>query len=256
MQTDLTVRVDINVNGLCEEDFDLEVAKRIREATFIQYPEWVDDRYVNYTRALRCFELVREELLSGTPTIEVARHVQILNEWKDKKLGTVRVYLEHFKATLPKTQMLARMVPAQYVETKKKVDKSLDCLVALEELYGMMMDRIKIGMKREVAMEFLMNGMEKQFAGALDILSKIHEIKSDLRGNPIDISNDMKGMTPAIDWTKVYSSPNVNEVMSDPEKRARLVRMVENLAKLSGKMTPEQHVKTLKSAEDKIKGES
>jgi hypothetical protein len=243
------------VDGLAEEDVSDSLATQLLQKAdgYVQYPSWVKKRYVEYVRSLNCFETVREMLLSGMPSSEVARQIHHLNEWKDKGHDTIRVYVEHYKQTLPKTEMLARMVPRQYLETKAQVKERLDCLAALEELHGWMKKRIQIGMRREESMDFLMNNMEKNFSVMLEIISKTHEIKKDLLGNEKAIEADMAKQTAAsrIDWGKIYESPNANEVMNNPESRARLVRFSQTLSNVFGKLTPEQQKNVVEAAQQK-----
>lgn len=252
---DLTVRVDIQVNGLAEEDVDPSYTEKLLStaASHVQYPSWVDEWKVTRVRALKCFETVREMLLSGMPSVEVARQVHNLNEWKDLKIETVRTYLEHFKATLPKSLMMARMLPEQYIETKKKVDQSLDCIDSLQNLYTLMMKRIEIGMQRETAMQFLMPNMEKQFAVVLDIISKVHDIKKDLSLTEKEVVSEVSrgGAISKVEWGNIYSSPNANAVMNDPESRARLVRFSESVTKIFGKMPADQQQRIIEAAKRK-----
>ena len=245
----------MTVDGHCESDISDSAAEKLlkKADSYVQYPTWVRKHYVRAVRDLQCFETVREMLLSGIPCVEVARQIQNLNEWQDRQLDTVRVYLEHYKATLPKSEMLARMVPHQYFETKAKVEERLDCLSALEEMHGWMRKRIQIGMRREESMDFLMNNMEKNFTVMLEIISKIHEIKKDLVGDQKQIADQLakQGATSRIDWSKLYSSPNANEVMANPESRARLVRFSQTLSNVFGKLTPEQQRNVVEAAQQK-----
>lgn len=252
---ELQVGLNITVDGLAEEDISDSVAAQLLQKAdgYVQYPAWVQKRYVEYVRSLNCFETVREMLLCGMPASEVARQIHHLNEWKDKGHNTIRVYVEHYKQTLPKTEMLARMVPRQYLETKAQVKERLDCLSALEELHGWMKKRIQIGMKREESMDFLMTNMERNFSVMLEIISRTHEIKKDLLGNEKQIETGIQNQTAIgrVDWNKIYDSPNADEVMNNPESRARLVRFSQTLSNVFGKLTPEQQKNVVEAAQQK-----
>jgi hypothetical protein len=250
--------LNLEVEGIAEEDWDDSIAEKLLKQadSYMQYPSWVKEGNVAKVRGLKCFETVREMLLNGIPAAEVARHIQHLNELTDTTHQTVRVYVEHYKATLPKTQMLARMVPTQYLETKAAVDKRLDCLAALEELHGWMKKRIQIGMRREESMDFLMPNMEKNFSVMLEIIAKTHEVKKDLIGDQKQIAEDISKQTAVarIDWNRIYESPNANELMNNVESRARLVRFSQTLSNVFGKLTPEQQKAVAEAAAQKVKG--
>jgi hypothetical protein len=243
---DFIVRVNIVVNGLAEES-ETEMDKILREG-YVKAPDWVNKSHVRTIKGLNCYEAVRELLLNGTPSIEVARQIQLLNELKHVSLNSIRVYVEHFKATLPKLEMIQRINPLGFVAAAKKVEKAIDSLSVLEKMIEAMVSRIEIGMKREAAMQFLMPGMNKEFETIKNMIQAHHEMKRNIIGR-----TDIEMITDApMDWSKVYSAPNVNEVMQSPEKRARLVRMTENLTKMYGTMTPEQQQRVMDLAKHKL----
>lgn len=256
---DFIVRVQIDVNGLAEEQDDVTPQEAMRAAdSYITYPKWVDPKQVERARNLKCFETVREMLLSGIPAVEVARQIHLLGEMKDWQVDSIRVMVEHLKATLPKAQMLARMVPTAYASVKKKVDAEFDCMKSLVEIQDLMKKRLQIAYRREEAVGFLLKDTAPNFAIMLDIVSKIHDIQKDLIGPKGDIEMDVQKSGSAaagIDWSRVYSSPKVNEVMANPESRARLLRFTETLSNVFGRLSAEQQERIMEKAADKVRQE-
>jgi len=242
-----TIQVNIQVTGEIE---GLEMGTDDAEAklgdTYIKYPRWVSFWRVERIRSLKCFEVVREMLLSGIPPVEVARQVQILGEMTQISLDTVRVHMEHFRATLPKALMVARVNPAHYVASRKKVDATIDSIQVLSDLTEKMMKRIDIGMAREKAMNFLLPNMEKQFTVCMELACRIHEMKKNIGFNEQTLEVVDKAVAVSrVDWDKTYSKPGLNEVMSNPESRVRVIRFIEDMTGMFGKMSKEQQERIL-----------
>lgn len=244
------INVGIHVDGLAEEEDLPEIQRVVREG-YVKYPGWVKEHNVKAVRELKCFEAVREMLLNGMPVVEVVRQVQLLNEWKTRTPESARVTLEHYKATLPKVEMMARMVPAAYVEVKKRVDKTVDYMGVLDRMVGIMEKRIEIAFEREKAMQFLMPNVEKQFAVMIELVGRIHEIKKDL--GVIEMEKAPPALPPtATDWSKMYVTPTVNDQMADPQTRARLARFTETITKMYGGMPPDRQQRILDIAKTKL----
>lgn len=215
-----------------------EAIERVDAAT--QFPSWVVLSRVNRIRRLNCFELVREMILSGHATIEVARKVHELGEFKTKKLETVRSDLEHYKATIPSWEFAARQKPKQYLEMKHKIEEQINITQELCELYQMMKKRIAIGMATDAKFGFVQANLERNFVVAAALLAQIQTMRDRVG------FGDMKGLLPqstadSIDWQRVYGRKSVTNVMKDPDARARVVGVAERLFSLYGKqITPEQ----------------
>jgi hypothetical protein len=236
--------VTVGVSASIETKADLPCAP------YVGFPSWVSKSFVARIRALNCFETVRAMLIGGMPGVEVARHIQSLNELTDLKLESVRQMVEHFKATLPKGLMMARMNPNHYVETKKKVEAQVDLVAECKYLFDLQKKRIEILMKREEGIGFLLTGGEKNFSEARELLRQMADLTKMMGVTNAQAGEAMEQMAKSkdVNWSQLYSKPQMNEVMADPQSRARLVRFAENLATMYGRMSPEQQQKVMEAA--------
>jgi len=103
-----------------------------------------------------------------------------------------------------------------------------------------------------------MPNINKEYAITLEIVSRLHDMKNMVLGNQKEIAQDMTRASAVtkIDWTRVYSSPTTATVMADPAARARLVRMVENVTKLAGGLSPERQQAVMEAAARKAEAAS
>lgn len=261
---DYRVSLDIGVILRCQARTEDEIEKeaddaqahmdakiKAKQLALTQFPKWVELSYVRKIKELDCFESVREMLMSGVTVIEVARHIHSLNEMNQVKLETLKLYLDHYKATIPAWMLAARQQPKQYLELKKKADEGIDCLKEMQTLYVMMKDRLEMGVKQERNFGILTSGMDRNFVVAINIIKEIDELKSRL-----GISDDQarvalpKHMSDQVEWNRVYSRESVQEVMNSPEKRSRVVQAAERLLDLYANKLSAQQIDQLKKVKD------
>lgn len=228
----------------CGEEALQEAAERIESVT--QFPAWVKPYYVNRIRRLNCFELVREMLLCAHPSIEVARKIQELGELKTIQLDTARMYLEHYKATIPTWQFAARQKPKEYLQIKQKIEEQVNVAGELCELFHKMKKRIDIGMATDAKFGFVQANLEKNFVVAADLLMKIQLMREKM-GFGHEKTNLPDSHSDTIDWRKIYGRQSVANVMRDPDARARVVGVAERLFSLyATRLSPEQLHQMLK----------
>lgn len=258
MGMSVNIGVTLSVEIVDEQDrVDQEIGEQAEQVleqslAVTKFPSWVRMSYVNRIRNLNCFETVREMILSGTPIIEVAKQIHSLGEAKSLTLESLRLYLDHFKATLPAWIMAMRQQPKQFLEIKRKADSTVDVLQELNRLYLWTKERLEIGMSQERRFQLLTNGMDKNFAIASRLLDQISEVKERL-GVTEDQTNAAmpKKLTDQVDWNRIYARESVQKVMSNPEQRSRVVQVAERLFDMySSKLSPEQMDKKEKAIKD------
>lgn len=253
----LKVQIIPTVEIRCETQTEEEIHEQVqaelkaKQIAMTKFPAWVVLSYVRKIRDLDCFESVREMMITGVPLIEIARQVQMMGELPGIKVDTLRMYLEHYKATIPTWMMAARQQPKQYLELKQKADEGIDCLKEMQRLYNWIKERIEIGMNQERKFALLTSGMDRNFIVASQILQQIDEMKSKL-----GISDDQarvglpKHMSDQVEWSRIYSRESVQVVMNSPEKRSRVVQAAERLLDMYATKLSSEQIDKIKAARE------
>ncbi|MGK5085217.1 hypothetical protein WDW37_18165 [Bdellovibrionota bacterium FG-1] len=228
--------------------WEQEVGDALKRAEQIRAPASVQNYGVEKIKRLRCFEWVKSEILAGTPARQVAAEIQAKGELIDLKPETVRRYLESYRSSLSPLQRIANLgSPDQLADLRGRVVKTLDVIGELESLFRMMKGRLEKVVSTEESLGFLLEGAHKEFQTALDILSRIHELK----GRPEVWQKEEEPSPPLveqIDWSLVYDAPNVNAVLKSADSRARILRFVETVCGVFGPMTAEKQERILEVA--------
>lgn len=237
-----TVNIEPIISDI-EEVIERELADSEKIA-ITKFPPWVSMRLVRRIRQLNCFETVREMVMSGVPSVEVARHIHSVGELLTAKVDTVRQYIEHFKVTIPSWQLAARQQPKQYLDLKQKADAAIDVLSKLTKMYNIMEDRIEIGVAQEKRFQLLTSGMERNIVVAVNILAQIQELKERLGVTDDQAKSALpKHLADQVDWSKIYARESVSRVMSNPEARTRVLQAAERLIDLYAVKLDEKDLK-------------
>lgn len=239
MKLTCELKIGVQIQRLeVKSDEELVEANQMVEATesLTKFPSWVKNGHLNQVKNLKCFELVREMLITGVSSIEVAKKIQGLGELTHCKLESIRQYLEHYKATIPTWLLASRQQPKDYLQLQAQTKETLDVMEKLVSLYKRIDERIEIGMKQERKFGLLTNGLEKNFLIASKLLEQIEALKEKLGVADHQAREALpQGMlTPQVDWNRVYSKQSVVEVMNHPEKRTRIIGVAERLLELYG----------------------
>jgi hypothetical protein len=246
--------------GLEVEDGDPvnDAAERELEATeaFTRFPKWVHQWKVNKIKGLKCFELVRDLLLSGVPVVEVARRVQQMGEMTAIKEASVGTYLEHYKATLPAFLMAARHQPKQYLEIQERAETVIDVLQKLSKLYAQIEKRIERGLANEEKFGVVLNSVDPCFHMAAALLDRIHKVKMAMGIGPGQERQALpKSLAQQVEWDKVYARESVATVMANPDSRARVLQVAERLIDLYGKNLSLQQIEQLRRVKEVTEGD-
>lgn len=206
-----------------------------------KYPPWVRQDLVKRIRNLMCVENARDMILNGFPPVEVARYIQAAGELVDMDINNLKEHVEHYRATIPKHLMLAKVSPRELISIKREADRKLDVLERMTKLYEWMEERIGIMMTNDKKFNIASQGGEKNFAVATQMLLYI---KQEQEALGLAGEHGPNRNAPRIDhesWNKVYGRESVAKIMSDPGKRNKVVRVAERLLDLySQNLTPEQ----------------
>jgi len=225
------------------EEAQARMAKLVSQSPVNQYPSWVQIHKVNIIRNLSCYEEIREMLLRGIPTIEVARFIQVHGEMKFHKLDTVRQYLEHFKATIPKWHFKSYTLQKS-LEAEVARQKQVNVLDEMAWLIQQQRQRIELGMNAERNFGFLQSGMERNMLAQNAMLKDYLETSQKLGGED---RSQKRSSIPAPEWSVAYDDPknpvvkeDIASVMGNPESRTRVTRAIENILELTKKLSPEK----------------
>jgi hypothetical protein len=253
---DAITMVGVPISVSVASDVEIEVSPTTDEISqsvgaMSIWPKWIRESYVRSIRNLRCHEAIREMLLHGVAPIECARHIQLLGEMTEIGLDTLRQYCEHYKATIPKHLFMQKMEPQAYPGIRRKVSSEIDTLGILDKLQKIQMERIELGLQRERGMQFVMTGGEKNILAMLEVVSKIQEIQADVfgyHGKGPQVIETTGQQVSQMDWSRTYSSPKVNETMSNPESRARVLRFIETVTGTFGEMDSDKQRRIMEQA--------
>jgi len=198
---------------------------------FTPWPSWVKSHKVEKIKKLKNFSAVYELILMGLPSIEVARQIQQLNEYMDQEVATIRAWVEHFKATVPRSMLMAKQVPIKRLVTQQtKMNRSIDIFQECVDLFFLQKQRVNIGWDREKELKFLLNGTNKEFKIALEYLKVLLEIKEaeGLTQSQLDQATSAP-INHGYDFDTLYQRKGINKMMEDPASRMRIMKTVENV---------------------------
>lgn len=198
-------------------------------------PKWVQKYKCDKVKRLPIFAQVYDMLLDGTPAMQVAKFIQSAGFHEDQSIHTVRGWVEHFNATIPKALVVKRQNPIQYHRAKAQVDKAIDVIGELRELLDLQKKRINMGHDREEQMQFLMNNMHKEMNTALEYLKVAHTVKDSLGLNRPQHEEPIETEGRVLDLEKTYAREGLNKVLDNPKSRMKVLSTVERYVEMYGK---------------------
>lgn len=224
--------------------------------SLIAWPKWVITSYVNAVKNLRCFETVRSMMVNGVPLVEISRQIIALGEGNGRSPETLRTILEHYKATLPKGELVSRVQPQAYVNAKKKFDQESNELSDFLEIKEIAIKRMKKFSERELALGFPIPNGDKAVELALKCVQAVALYKERIGLTKLDGDSD-GGSINRYDFDSMYQKSGMNETLKDPASRLRIVRFIEQTVGIYGSMSPEKQQSILalkaKIEADKVK---
>lgn len=235
-----------------EPEMDVESITVEEDEAQHRWPDWVRPSMVDRFLRLKSFQTAHELLMQGFPDIEIARQIQTLGEMVDVSLKHVTNVVRHYKHSLPKHEIVSRLLPSRTIEPVN-IGKPVVLRVELADLYHKAKQRVERALKREIDLDGLIPTTDKAFATTLDTLDRIITIADKL--GMTEEKEQTQSRSSAVDWDAVYSRPGMNDVMGDEKSRYRMVKFVESLAGMYGKMDPAKQAKVLELAAKGMKKE-
>jgi len=222
----------------------------------------VRERYAKI-KALRCKDDLDRMLRAGYPVPKIAKWLQEeMGEYTDVTPESLVSTLSRYRNDMPKADMMVARNPNVATRARKAVVEGLDELDELEGLYRDARERIKLGMRiergrkkrgKQGAVPPMHNPkLTQDFAVALQILARRHDIKMDLgmqRG-----AQQQPGINLDPEVTEKLEQkygPEVAAAMKSPESRAKVLSIVDQLKKrAAAKEAAEREAKAKREASD------
>lgn len=227
-----------------------EITNKLDEAqALIKWPPWVRHTNVNLIKNLQCFEVVRRHVIDGVPLVEIARLLRDLGELTEVDFNYVTESLRHYRATLPKGELLATRITPKPLEEKLK--RRIDITDDLLKLKGWAFERLEIAMNRERTFGMPLPNNEKSFQVALDILSKIQEIQEKQIGDVEKVRQEAQSWS-RTDFDQLYGKPGINDTLKNPVSRMKIARFLDQTMQLVGGMDDQKRAKILEEAKKQV----
>jgi hypothetical protein len=183
------------------------------------WPAWVKAVLVEKLKGIKNFRAAHDMVMEGFPDTEIARQIQAMGDLTDLSHRYVTNVVKHYKHSIPKHEIVARLLPSRTI-TLTPEEKPV---------------------------------MLKAIASQLDTIDRIITIAEKL--GMTEESERRSERSRSVDWDSVYSRPGMNELMQDPKSRYRIVKFVEAMAGMYGKMSPERQSQMMETAVKKFRRE-
>ena len=185
-------------------------------------------------RALDCFDEVHRLLVSGWTPKKVAEFIQEeRHEYTDVSLISLASTLQRYRATIPSAEMVKSRMPECFESAAQRVSEGLNELEELWLLYGIQMERVAIEYENERTIRKLFPSMTQEVRAAREILTSIAQLKMDLGLNERQLGRlDVEAHITAHVEERL-GDPKVAKVLSNPEKRRKLLGLASKLARVA-----------------------
>lgn len=193
-------------------------------------------------RALACYDEVYERICAGWSLAQVARFIQEeRKEYTSITRGGLEQQLSAFRKAMPPGDLVQKRFPEVFDQAKARVERGIDVLAELEELYRIQMNRVSIDFATEKGIKKLMPSMTGEVREARQILESIAELELELgvlKRTPKEASVHVSGEVEATVSGEVlaqFGDEAVQKVLENPEARRRVMGTVERFMKLPAK---------------------
>lgn len=209
--------------------------KTVKQRYIENWPSWVRPAKVQKIKDLNCFAIIHDLILNGLPAPEVARHIQLHNELPGDSPDQIRQFVEHYRATIPKSILAQRHLPKVVQLAAREIQESVDVVKEMSSLFFKMKKRFDMNATREDAIQFSLAANDKIAAEMKNILMAIAILKEKYGVTDEQVRQAAKDPTLGVDWDGVYGREGVNQVIKDPAARMRVLRTVEGMLEYWGK---------------------
>jgi len=194
-------------------------------------------------RALACYEAAYARICDGWAATEVARFIQ--EEHKEyteiSRTGLERMLNDFRAQEVPAGDLVKKRFPEVYDAAKDKIEKGIDEVEELEELYRIQMHRVSTDFKTEKAIGKLLPSMTSEIKEARQLLESLANLKMELglaSRAPQEHKHDVNvgvsvEATLGQELSQHFSSEAVKDVLQDPESRHRVQGVIDRFLKLA-----------------------
>lgn len=194
-------------------------------------------------RALACFDDVYTRVCDGWALAEIARFIQDeRKEYTEISRGGLEKMLTDFRVQeVPAGDLVKKRFPEVYDAAKEEVEKGIDEVKELEELYRIQMHRIGTDFKTEKAIGKLLPSMTSEIKEARQLLESLSNLKMEMglasrapQKHEHDVSVGVSvEATIGAELAEHFSSDAVKDVLQDPESRHRVQGVIDRFLKLA-----------------------
>jgi hypothetical protein len=168
--------------------------------------------------------------------MELARYVQEeCKEYTHVTRQSLSDILKSYRNHLPPAMFIAKRMPQSFEKAAETVRKGIDELAELEKLYELQMRRIGIDENTEKKINKLMPTMTQEVRVAAEILGRIATLKQDLGLSEHHLGKLELEAKLHTEVEGKYGSQAVIAVISDPQKRRKVLGLAERLLASSNK---------------------
>lgn len=211
----------------------------------------------NPVRNLKCFDEIYKRICEGWPLTEVARFIQeVKMEAPETLRDTLYQQLVAFKRTIPPAEFIRGTMPNTHVAAVAAVAEGIDELAELEKLYRLQMDRIAIDVQNEKNIRKLIPTTGQEVRIAKEILGSYAGLKMDLGLSTRHIGQVEVNTQVIADVAVSYAKPEVQNVLSDPQSRKKVLGIAERLLGMRNPQILETILQSRDPAVIEVEGET
>lgn len=202
------------------------------------------NRFRKFTklRGLRCFNAVHKMIEDGYPLAQIAEFIQVENgEYTDVNRNSLQETLRRYRDTVPLGQKVAEKHPKTYLDAARKFEKGVNILDEYEYLFRIQKSRIDRFVDSEAEDGEMLKNMSREFDTAGNLLQKIHQARMDLGLDERHIGT-LTIQAEATAAAEERYGGKIAEILRDPEKRRKLVSLVEIMGTRRPEELPQGHV--------------
>lgn len=181
----------------------------------------------------RCFDEVDRRLRIGWSSTDLAKFIQEESqELTDLSSTYVCKMIDNYRKSIPPAELLLTTQSTTVAKNAiAKVANGMEELEKLNELYELQMERIKIDVENEKKINKLFQTTGREIFYAMKILKQTSDLKMDLGIAKRQLGEVSVSGQAAIAIGARYEN-GVEKVMTDPDKRRKVLGMVEALMTL------------------------
>ena len=180
--------------------------------------------------AMPCFEEIKDRIVAGWSSPKIANF--IIEEKQDafSELDISEVTLENwiydYKKKIASTEIISRS-PQALEKVEKRIEKTLDEVDELKDLYSIQKNRIDIDVGTEKKIGKLFKGTGQEIKIAADMLRASAEMKMDMGLVKRNLGKIELDQTLLADFSEKYGKKDLSNVLANPEKRRKIIGLVE-----------------------------